>query len=280
MQNKYLKKWNNKFIKNDISSLLLYFDYFSPWIPLPKVMKKYTFARYVFYKLFRAIIVLIFFTWLYKKLYEIVEMDEEFIIKIIGEGNWWNTVSLVKNNWELKIYKKVHSQEIYDKEKLFYNTYSKNSSNLICFPKMSFLDENIIEMEFIQLKTFEKQINEWYFSFQDSINKFFVLKKELQLLYKDNSLIHWDMWDPNIFFTQSWKIYLIDLSDNFEFSYHYDLYVLYKKIHFTYNKLLLTQKIINSIFEEDFLSVLEISKEELDIIEKKYFENVAKKHIS
>lgn len=280
MPNKYIKKWDNKFIKNDLASLLIYFDYFSPWIPLPKIIKKYTVWRYIFYKIFRGMIMFIFATWLYKILYEVVTSEEDFIIKIIWEGNWWNTISLIKNNWELKIYKKVHNESVYEKEKLFYHTYCKNASNLLLLPKMTFLDENVIEMEFIQLKTFQKQISEWFLSFQESLDKFFIIKKELELLYEGQSLIHWDMWDPNIFFTSDGKIYLIDLSDNFHFSYQYDLYVLYKKIYFAYDKLSLTQKIAHTEFEKNFLKALEISKETLEILEEKYFENVEKKHHS
>lgn len=278
MKNKYIKKWSNKYIKNDLSSLLIYFDYFSPGISLPKFMKKYTILRYSFYKIFRFLIIGIFFTKLYHFLYEMIELDDDFIIKVQWEWNWSNTITLIEKDEAKVIYKKVYSQEIYQKEKLFYNTYKLNWSKNICLPQMIFLDNNVIQIEFIQLKTFEKLINEGYFSFKESVKKFFVLQKELELFYQNKSLIHWDMWDPNIFLSKSWKTYLIDFSDNFHFTYKYDLYVLYKKIYFAYNKLLLTQKVIDSVFEKDFLLTLWILKEELKKIENKYFENVSKKH--
>lgn len=273
----YIQKWELKYIKDDLSSILLYFDYFSPGIHLPIILKNYQKIKYFFYKFFRIIIIVIFFTKLYKLVYKIIKEEENFIIKIIWEGNWLNTIQLVNINGEYKILKKVYNEEIYNKEKLFYDTYKNNISN-IKLPKCIFHKDNIIEMEFIKHKTFEKLINEWYVGYNESIQIFHTIKKQIPIFYGSHTLIHWDFGQPNIFFISPDIFYLIDFSDCFEFDYNYDLYVLYKKINFSFHKILLKQKVLQTKLKEDFIKSLWITQEKLEIIENRYFKNRNIKH--
>ncbi len=223
MKNKYIKN-RDYYIKEDLSSLLLYFDFFSQGLSLVARYTDSVIVRKFVDIILRNVIIIAYYTKFYKLYYETVEIDDDAIIIIKRKGTWANTVKLVKTNGKLKIIKKTFDKEKYLKEKKFYETYKDNSSK-IKLPRCTFLEGNIIEIEFLHTKFFQRLVIDGTLNRDEAIMHFNKIKNELKLFYKNNNLIHGDLWLTNIYIDDD-KYYLIDYTDSHKNSYTYDLYLL------------------------------------------------------
>lgn len=224
MKNKYIK---NKayYIKEDLTSVLLYFDYFSQGLSL---VAKYTDSRLIrkfVDSTLRIIIILMFYSKLYRIFYKTVEINDNAIIIIKRKGRWANTIKLVNSHGKLKIVKKTFDKQKYLNEKNFYEKYKDNPTQLK-LPRCKFLKDNTIEVEFIEAKFFQRLVIDGTLDFKKSLIHFKKIKRELKLLYKkDKNLIHGDLWLTNIYILGN-KYYFIDYTDSHIQSLNYDLYLL------------------------------------------------------
>lgn len=252
---KYIKK-GKKLIRNDLESILIYYDYFSPGIRLFRCVD-FRLVRYFFHKILRLAIIIMYFFKIYKLKFKVVKLDENFIIRIIGEGKWSNQVTIKKSKKEYLIYKKVSNKEIYERERRFYLLYNNNKSK-IKLPKHYFLKGNIIKIEFIMQKTMYKLIREGLISYKKAFRLFKKLCNEIDNLYNSQKrkkyIIHGDFGTPNIFINFKTNLfYIIDYSDSFSFYKVYDKYILYRTVLLSFNKIKFTENIdfnkkMNSIF--------------------------------
>lgn len=224
MKNNYII--NKEFyIKDDLSAVLVYFDYFSQGL---SVLNKYTdstFIRKSLNTLLRGLIVLAYLSKIYKLLCKTVSYNDDAIIIIKRKGHWANTLRLVNKNGKLKVLKQSFSNNFYEREKAFYQTYKNNSSKLKLL-NHRFLSKNTIEIDFFKSKTLQRLINEGSINFEQALEHVNKIKKELKVLYKDNTaLVHGDLWLTNIFISRD-CYYLIDYTDSHVETLEYDLYVL------------------------------------------------------
>ena len=93
--------------------------------------------------------------------------------------------------YELKVIKKSFDKNSYLREEKFYQTY-KNSSSKLKLLKHVFLKENTIEIEFFKSKTLQRLINEGSINFEESLEHFNRIKKQINNLYKNETAkINW-----------------------------------------------------------------------------------------
>jgi len=279
---KYIKK-GNKYIKNCLGSILLYYNYISPGFKLPKIIDC-RISRFFAHKILKFLIITVFFSKLYYLQYKIITINDDFIIKMVGKGEWSNEITLIERGGKLLILKKVKDNEIFEKEKTFYQTYYKNNSDIL-LPKYKFNDNNIIEMEFIQSKSFERLINEGIISFKQALIFFNLFSKRLLVFYSKNNkkdnLIHGDLGISNIFILSNKydRVYLIDFSESFKFTYKYDLYVLLKSIFLNFGLIKNTDRVLNDTkVGTVFLEILNVDEKELESIENIFFKRRKEKH--
>lgn len=277
---KYIKK-GNKYIKNCLESILIYYNYISPGFKLPKIIDC-RISRFLAHKIQNLLIIPIFFSKLYYLKYKIVTLNEDFIIKMVGKGDWSNEITLIERDGELLILKTVKDNEIFKKEKKFYQTYYKNNGE-IRLPKYKFNYTNIIEIKFIKFKTFERLMNDGMISFKQALIFFDLFSKELLVFYsnKKENLIHGDLGISNIFILSNKydRVYLIDFSESFKFKYKYDLYVLLKSILLNFGLIKNTDRVLNDTkVGTVFLEKLNVDENELKIIENLFFKRRKEKH--
>lgn len=259
------------YIKNDLSSLLLYFDYFSNDIYLPSYFYG-KFSKRLAYAFLRFFIIFSFYTKLYLLIYKLTNVSDSALIIINGPGKSPNTIKLVEIKGRLMIIKKTFNKEAYEKEKKFYNMYKDTKSIYLRLPKHTFLKNNIIEIEFLKNKTFQRAVNDGTYTVKESLSHFYKIKKGLSLFYKNfPTLIHGDLFLTNIFI-QNDKYFLIDYADSLSENLQYDLYLLLYSLAASYNHTLYRSKTIQkySIDGKPVESVLGIEEKELLRIEKKY----------
>lgn len=265
---KYIKK-DNKYIKKDLTSLFLYYDFFSPGFRLKGMFNPFWLKLFL-HKVLKFVIFIVYITNLYRLSYEVIDLDEDFIIRILGKGEWANEIVLKESKGKLFIYKKVASAENYEKEKKFYNLY-KNNKSRIKLPKHVFLPNNLIQIEFIKAKTMQRLF--WEGSLSNKKLRLFYqnIAKELPNFYKNNKrqyLVHGDFGFSNIFKdTEDKHYYLIDYSDSFVSDYFYDKYVLFRKVLLATKTIKVEDSIVGTHLSEDF-------KEYEDL----YFKRMKEKH--
>lgn len=270
MKNRYIIN-KGYYIKDDLSSFLLYFDYFSQGLTLPKFVSN-TYIRKIAHTLLRIILIFSYISKLYRLNYPLIALRDNAIIIINGRGKWGSRIRLVKINGKFKIIKRVQSKQIYLKEKKFYTAYQNNAAN-IKLPKHVFKKNNIIEMEFLRLKTFQRLILEGSFSLKKSLVHFDMIKKQIKLLYETESLVHGDLWPGNIFIDGK-TYYLIDFSDSHTNKLKYDLYTLLYSILSSYHYIKINEKTIAE-YTANKISVsklLEANNEELEYIEEQFIQ--------
>ncbi len=266
MKNNYIVN-KGYFIKYDLNALLLCFDYFNHGLPLPKYID-FIFTRKILHRVARLLIIVAYFLRLYRFKYKIVTINDNATIILKGIGKWSSEVKLIKKGEKLKVIKKTFDNNIYQKEKEFYQKY-KNNSLKIKFPKCIFLKDNIIEMEFLKAKSFQRLIRDGSFNLSTSIAHFNEIKNNLKLLYnQDRTLIHGDLCPGNIFIHNNYY-YLIDFTDSHINKYQYDLYVLLEYILSTSSRVAIDKKTLANYSFNNILvrELLEITKGSLITIE-------------
>lgn len=257
------------YIKNDLQSLLIYYDFFSQGISFPKL--KNQFILKIAHSLLRFSIIFMYITKFYLFIYKTTNLSEDALIIINGQGSWGSTIKLIKKNNKFKIIKKIRNANLYQKEKDFYNLY--NLSNFrIKIPKCIFLDNNIIEMDFINAKSFQRQAIDGSLSLKSSLLYFEDLKRELLKFYGEKeTLIHGDLFLPNIYIKDN-NFYLIDFTDSHINTYIYDIYVLLFSILCSYNVIDINEKTLmqTSVYGKNVVDFLGITKNELAKVEKQF----------
>lgn len=270
MKNRYIVS-NAFYIKDNLNSFLLYFDYFiTPGLSVKGYMKN-KFLNRIVYNMLRTIIVLLYISHAYTLRYKRVSLTDNALIIFKGSGKWGNLIKLVEDNGKLKIIKKVFNKNIFFKEKKFYEKYKSNRSR-IKLPICYFREGKIIEQEFLPFKSFRRSIIDGSFDIKKSLKHFQKLKKELSVFYGDKpTLIHGDLWLTNIFINKD-IYYLIDFSECFMNSPKFDLYVLLHSI-------LASHQHINGDHEkiehfqwegEAVTKLLETNKEHVKKLEKQF----------
>ena len=251
MKNKYLitSGYYDIFIRNDLTSLLLYYDHFSQGLFLPKYLS-YSYIRKTIHFLLRIFIILIYLSNAYKVKYKTISMEENSLIVIKGKTAWSSTIKLVEENGALKITKQLHSKKLYLREKKFYNQY-KNVNSKVKLPKSVFLDKNIVETDFVKGKSLFRLINDGTLNYNQTLNQFSIIKDKLIKTFygKGRTLVHGDLDCGNIIMKGD-DYYIIDYSDAQQGYYYWDLYKLFfsmlASFHYvTYDQILLP-KIINN----------------------------------
>lgn len=276
MKSEYILN-KNYYIKDDLASLLLYFDYFSAGINLSKYTSINLIKKLIHSGL-RLSVMVLYCLKIHKFFYEPVELDEDALIIVRGQGKWGSTVKLVKSNGKLKIIKKTFNTKNYLKEKKFYQTY-KNNSSKIKLPEYLFLKDNTIEIEFLKCKIFQRGVNEGSVSFKSAIRHYNFIKEELKKFYKtEKTLIHRDTDLTNIFIKDS-QYYLIDFTESRNDSYKYDFYNLLYAILYSFGYIANNEKsIINSKSKNiNILNLLDINTQELKVIEKQFIDSRKKR---
>lgn len=279
MKNKYLVNsgYYKQYIKNDLNSLLLYFDHFSQGLFLPKYLST-PFIRNITHKVLRAMVIFMYLSKLYKLIYKVELLNEDAIIIVKGQGLWRSTVRLIKVNDKLIILKKVHNNDVYLREKKFYEEY-KNNKSRIRLPKHTFLKDNKIEIEFIETKSFQRLIIDGTCNLDKTMDFYNDIKNELKIFYKNKpTLIHGDMYLSNIFIKND-KYYLIDYSDSYVSNYNYDYYVLLFSILASFFYISISDKTIKNIVVNNKKTedIIGISKNKIKEIENEFCAFRAKK---
>ncbi|MBI5122779.1 phosphotransferase [Candidatus Roizmanbacteria bacterium] len=261
-------------VKYDLKSLLLCYDYFNHGIKLPRYID-YIFMRKILHYILRIIIIIAYVLNLYKLKYKTIILDENSIVIFKGKGEWANTVRLLEVDGGLKIQKITFDKQTYLREKNFY----KNNYLNFKLPKMYFKGNNIIEIEFLKVKSFQRLINDGSINLDNSIYHFNKIKKFFKLFYKNNhSLIHSDMSIENIFIKGN-NYYLIDFSDSRIDDIQYDLYVLLRSIIFSFNHDKVNkQKNIYSLEKEKLSKLLKLNVEKIIQFENQFINLDIKKH--
>lgn len=265
MKTKYIKK-DNKYIKENLSSVIIYFDYFSPGVLIPKILN-FELIKHIVHKLLRTLIIIIYITKAYRLIFKIELLSDDAILILHGD----TTVKLIKNEGELKIVRKIKNRKAFLKEKLFYRLYKKNKSH-IKLPQSKFLKGNIVESEFIRSKTFQRLILEGQIDFNQALAHFAEIKKELKILYGDYAtLVHGDLGLTNIFIVDD-HYFLIDYADSCRETFRFDLYILLYSIVLAFRRIELKQKSIRAIkvFDKNITSILEVDNMRFNKMENKY----------
>lgn len=270
MKNKYLIS-NDFYILDGLYSYLIYFDYFlSPGFPLTKYIRNSNLRKLV-YLFIRAGVISLYISQLYKLRYQVVEVNEDALIIFKGPGKWGSIIKLIKKDGKLAITKKVHNKNIYSKEKRFYEKYKHNNSKLK-LPKHTFIENNTIEIEFLESKTFQKLIMDGSLTFEQSVDHYKKIKNEIKLFYGNKkTLIHGDLWPGNIFPINN-LYYLIDFGDSHKSNYRYDLYVLLCSIVSKYYNAKDNDPILTHYLDLDimFTKLLDTNMQQLKIIEEQF----------
>jgi tRNA A-37 threonylcarbamoyl transferase component Bud32 len=222
LMSKYLIN-KNYYIRDDLRSIIIYFDYFSQGITLPTLLRAQLMKKAI-HKFLRIAVIAIYFTKLYKFAYSSLRLDDNSLIIMKSRGERNNTVKLVEQDRQLLIVKKVHDKKTFLKEKRFYNKYFRNSSR-IKLPKHTFHANNSIHIEFLRHKSLQRLAIDGTVNLTEALRHYQILKKELIKLYNDQSLIHGDLWLTNIVVTEE-NYFLIDYSESHSNNANYDLYVL------------------------------------------------------
>lgn len=228
MNNVYLK-YGDIYIKNDLGSFLLFYDFF-----YELKVQRYNFidrvSLFVYYcqKLFLSTV---FFLRIPRLVCKSVHFEENFIIKKEGSGGFGSDLFLFKTSTGYEIKKKFFSTEIYRIYKKYYLSFYKNTSKII-LPKTTF-DDNVLmaTVEFLALPSLMKLRTTGRLSFNELIVISGELNKELDKMYgsEELGLVHGDFSIINILPSGD-KYYLIDYADAFEYKKKYDKYYLIKSI--------------------------------------------------
>jgi tRNA A-37 threonylcarbamoyl transferase component Bud32 len=228
---RYIKD-GSRLIRDDLNSILFYYEYFSVGLPLSRRIHNQLLKR-VLHKLFKILVYISYFTKAYRLKFKVVELGGSFVVKITGEGKGGNEIVLREENSNLYIYKKFKNKKAYEKEKEFYDKYSKGKAKLK-LPKHIFLDDNIVKIDFVGKKTLQKISSEGLFDYEELLKVFFEISKELPKFYtsqSDEYLVHGDLGLTNIFIDFEKDIYyVIDYGDSFKSDLNYDRYVLLRNI--------------------------------------------------
>lgn len=272
MKNTYLINdgYYIRYIKEDLSSLLLFYKYFYTDLFLPKYLN-FTLIRKVFNKIILILIPLIYISKIYKIKYKTVLIDDEAIIILKGKGAWASTIKLVKIEDKFKIIKKLPNEKSYLKEKKFYETYKNNPSD-IKLPKHKFVGNNTIEIDFLKTKSFQKLIIDGSYNLGKSLEQYEKIKKEIDLFYgKNTTLIHGDLWLTNIFISGD-TYYLIDFSDSQINNPHYDLLILLYSILTTFQLINPNERKIGKLMINNMpiTSIIGINYKKVSYLEEKF----------
>lgn len=222
MKNNYIIN-KDFYIKDDLSSFLLYYDYFSQGL---SQLNRYTdspFIRKIFHHLLRGFILLTFYLKIYKYIYKSISLDENALIIIKRKGGWANTLKVFNKGKKLKVLKKSFNKDSYTREQNFYNKYKDNTTRIQLISH-TFLPDNFIEMDFVKAKTLQRLINEGEINFDQALNHFEIIREEIEEMYNTKSFVHGDLWLTNIFINNK-GYYLIDYTDAHNETIEYDLYI-------------------------------------------------------
>ncbi len=231
--NEYIKLRKGKYyIRNDLGSFILFYDYFLFRIKL------FPYAYKLINPIFKSFITLIFKLRL-NKLFITHSLEDNSLVIRKPNGNKPSVVKLVKKDNKYYI-QKFNSKKLLMKELIFYKKYRDNNSKIKLLNLESRNDH--IELKFLQKNNLLKEILEGNFSklkLERLIENFL---KELDKLYgeKIKCLIHGDLGLSNIFLDGE-DIILIDYSDSEIYYRDYDKYIFLKKLfkysHIDLNKL-------------------------------------------
>lgn len=258
------------YIKNDLDSLLLYFDYFSQGLTLPKYLS-YPLIRKIVHILLRVFIVISYITRAYKLMYKITSLNDDAILVIKGRGKWGSSIRLVNKNGNLKIIKKVANRNIYLAEKNFYMSYVNNQTR-IKLPMHIFHKKNIIEIDFLRLKSFQRMILDGTCNVNKSMSHLKQIRNQIKLVYSSKpGLAHGDLWPGNIFIHKNFY-YLIDFSDSYTNSDLYDIYTLLYSVLSSCHYIKINEKTISDFTFNNMsiLKLLNTTKKTLNKIEKEF----------
>lgn len=257
----------NYLIKNDLPTLLLYYDYFSVGINLPRILQ-YIMLKKIIHSLLRLFIYISYVSRLYLFFYKTINLDIEDLIVMKGVGKWKSTISLILDQGNLFIVKTT-TKIAYAKERKFYTHY-ENKKGKIVLPKYEFLKKNRIKIKFIKAKTLQRLINDGSLSFKEAINKYKNISDALGKFYNKNyNLIHGDTFPSNIFVKDN-KYYLIDFTESRFFDYRYDYYNLLFAILCSFNYISSNTKSLINYKKINVLQLLQVNVSELKTIEREF----------
>lgn len=235
---RYLKD-GGRLIRDDLKSILFYYDFFSVGIPLSRRINN-RFLKKLLHRTFKILLYIAYFTRIYRLRFKAVELKDSFVVKLTGEGKGGNKIILKEENSNLYIYKTFKNKKTYDKEKKFYDKYSKNKSKLK-LPKHVFLEDNVVKIEFVKAKTLQKLLSEGSLNYKGFLKIYSEISKELSKFYLNQTgeyLVHGDLGLTNVFVNSEKEIYyVIDYGDSFKSDLNYDRYVLLRNILVEFGKI-------------------------------------------
>lgn len=245
MKNNYIK-YKKYYIKENLESFLYYYKHFSLGVSLPKSIN-IVLLKYLSNYILKIFIIIVYLFKIYKFKYKKISLNDNAYIIYKGKGKNCSIVKLYEQNGQLKIIKEIRNKKMYFKEKNFYNIYKNNKSN-IKLPKYEFINNNTIEIEFLNYKCFQRLINDGSLNLKTTLKHYDKIKNELKIFYGNKTLIHGDFWPTNIFINKD-VYYLIDFTYSENNNRKYDLYVLLFSIFASFNFININNKtIINKLF--------------------------------
>lgn len=213
------------YIRDDYDTFLFFLKHLHHGYEVP-FFKRSSYFRYFFNKIYDNLVFFLFIFRIEHFFTKSTYLKEDFLVKIEGSGNWPNTITIKKEKGELWVYKKVHSNKRFEKEKSFYEKYKNNESSFN-LPKSFFYKNNLIKIEFLEAPSLQKLLKKGLCSNKKILNYFEKIISSLKNFYPNNekSLIHGDFTSNNLHLSD--KYYLIDYSDSFVYERGYDIYSLY-----------------------------------------------------
>jgi len=214
---------NEYLIRNDFETFKIFYRFF-----LFRPVFKFKIPPFLF-EYFIYIIALVFFRLKINLLFS-KNLNDKFLIKRIGAGNYPNIITLKKNSCgKIIIEKEFHSKDIFKKELKYLLEYCKNSAG-INFP-FFVVHKNYLEYHFINHPCLALEIKQKKYSKTQIINIFEKISFSLDKMYgsKNKCLIHGDLTPDNIYIADD-KIYFIDYSDSEIYFKDFDKFTLLNKM--------------------------------------------------
>jgi len=220
---------NEYLIRNDFETFKIFYRFFlfRPVFKLKILL--FLFERFIYTLAF------VFFKLKINLLFS-SSLDNDFLIKRTGVGNYPNIITLKKNNQERIIIKKeFHNKNILERELNYLSKYYKNNAgiNLPFF----IAHKNYLEYCFINHSCLALEIKQRKYSTIQIINLFEKISSSIDRLYKSKNkcLIHGDLTPDNIYIIND-KIYFIDYSDSEIYFKDFDKFTLLNKMFKDYGK--------------------------------------------
>lgn len=213
-------------VRNDIEAFSFFYLYF---LFRPKF--KVHIVKKIFFVFDRLILTTLklFFIVKINNFFPTKRLNEKYLIKRNGVGNWPSIIKLYKDDEKYYIVKIFSNQHFFNKEVTFLQKYFINKTS-IKFPNYRIIHNNQIQYEFIPIMNLATQIRLGLLNYREIIHIYKKICEFLDLLYKDQIvLIHGDLTPDNIYCFKK-DFYIIDYSDSHTYNKDYDKFILLKRL--------------------------------------------------